>query len=120
MSHSTVGLLQSLDALRATVLERDALAAENERLRARVGELEELLSDWRMSVDMVRSAGIDSAHGAKMVRNGVEQRMYAAATKSPDAGARMCKHDDGDCHADDPCDDCPVYRKQPDTPAGKP
>lgn len=22
-----------------------------------------------------------------------------------------CKHDDGACHADDPCDDCPVYRK---------
>lgn len=24
---------------------------------------------------------------------------------------RMCKHDDGDCHADDPCDFCPVYKR---------
>jgi hypothetical protein len=27
---------------------------------------------------------------------------------------RMCKHDDGDCHEDDPCDDCPKYRRTPE------
>lgn len=26
---------------------------------------------------------------------------------------RMCKHDDGDCHEDDPCDECPKYRRVP-------
>jgi hypothetical protein len=26
----------------------------------------------------------------------------------------MCKHDDGDCHEDDPCDDCPKYRRKPE------
>src|SRR6187551_2663464 len=52
MSHSTVGLLQSLDALRATVLERDVLKADNEAhvarcyaAEARVAELEAAMAE---------------------------------------------------------------------------
>lgn len=31
---------------------------------------------------------------------------HRTATEQP---STMCKHDDGDCHQDDPCDFCPVY-----------
>jgi len=31
----------------------------------------------------------------------------------------LCKHDDGDCHKDDPCDNCPVYRQSSSRSAGE-
>jgi hypothetical protein len=32
-------------------------------------------------------------------------------TRSECVPDSWCKHDDGDCHKDDPCENCPVYRR---------
>lgn len=37
----------------------------------------------------------------------------SAVEPKPDA---MCKHDDGDCHPEDPCDDCPKLQPRSECP----
>ena len=39
-------------------------------------------------------------------------------TEKATTESHLCKHDDGDCHQDDPCEGCPVYRKQ-ENPLGR-
>jgi hypothetical protein len=43
---------------------------------------------------------------------GCGNTLYACVCPSENRQAdQMCKHDDGQCHADDPCDDCPAVNR---------
>ncbi len=101
------------------------LASDYDALAARVAELEAMLTptmpkSWTAE-EVLEANGIKdfmrqptAYAGAIAIRllwltQQLEKARGAHADNS--RPSHWCKHDDGDCHEDDPCDNCPVYRK---------
>ena len=112
--------------------ERDDLAAENRRQH----EIIDRMLGYRLK-DKAREAAMEAAlrkimkfsvdldpddnarqcgHYIESVARVALQPTQTALVQQPETPARHCKHDDGDCHADDPCVDCPKY-SSPELPA---
>lgn len=96
-SVDNVGLRQQLAQLQATSEAREAALREAIRLLELSAAVPEARRNAALKV--LRAALARPDADSKSV-----QRRMALQRES------TCKHDDGDCHADDPCDSCPVYR----------
>lgn len=101
---------------------RDA-AHEIARQRREIQHLEDMLLSTIRPVEtfgapQVRAAlveirdlpepGYDSSN-ARIMRQIAAKAL--SSSEEPTADDGMCKHDDGACHEDDPCETCPVYRR---------
>ena len=112
-----IQLIAEHDALAAELAAHKRLNADLEssdiRLRVRVRTLETDVADWKRLYDR---RGLALARPC--IACGHVPAVIKPASQS-EPPARHCKHDDGDCHADDPCVDCPKY-SSPESPAVQP